>query len=81
MASICAADRLERLASVRFLTRLEINGVARFTGEVELYPVRTRVYERLHAAAALRPIGHFGSFTRTPFAPDAAASVFVFEPA
>jgi SAM-dependent methyltransferase len=66
--------------SVRFLTRLEIAGAVRFAGEVELYPVRAAAYERLHGAAGYRRLGHHGGFTEAPFAPDAAASVFVFEP-
>jgi SAM-dependent methyltransferase len=66
---------------VRFLTRLEIDGAVRFAGEVELYPVRAGVYEQLHAAASFHCLGHYGGFTETPFAPGAAASVFVFEPA
>jgi SAM-dependent methyltransferase len=66
---------------VRFLTRLEIDGTVRFTGEVELYPVRAGVYDQLHAAAAFRRLGHYGGFAETPLTPDSAASVFVFEPA
>jgi len=63
----------------RFVTRLEEEGVERFRGEVDLYPLGAARYEELHAAAGLAVVGRHGDFRGSPYGPGSPACVLVFE--